>query len=126
MASAATRKQASGAFKAWGKRDPELYVLLGTMSGIFGVAGYFFGRKGTNLEPEKNVLVAGGKEGERTGGMPWESDATNSGADFKYKYHPGGDPRNAPKEAPSALHTVIKKGVTLPAELHEKFNKAGQ
>jgi hypothetical protein len=44
----------------------------------------------------------------------------------RYKYHPGGDPRNAPKEAPSALHSVIVPNVNLPKELHEKYNKWGK
>ena len=49
--------------------------------------------------------------------MPWQTDDSrpDKGADhFKYKYHPGGDPKKAPKEAPSALNTVIVPNVTLP------------
>jgi hypothetical protein len=30
------------------------------------------------------------------------------------RYHPGGDPRNPPKDAPSALHSVIVPNVNLP------------
>lgn len=32
----------------------------------------------------------------------------------RYQYHPGGDPRNPPKDAPSALHSVIVPNVNLP------------
>lgn len=35
-------------------------------------------------------------------------------ANFKYQYHPGGDPNAQPKDAPSALHSVIVPNVNLP------------
>ena len=54
--------------------------------------------------------------------MPWEGDASAG----KYKYHPGGDPNQAPRDAPSALNVVVVPNVTLPAELHDKFNKWGK
>ena len=53
--------------------------------------------------------------------MPWEG-----GAQGKYQYHPGGDPRAPPKDAPSALNAVVIPNVTLPKELHDKFNKWGK
>jgi hypothetical protein len=40
---------------------------------------------------------------------PWQS-----GTSGKYQYHPGGDPNAAPKDAPSALHSVIIPNVNLP------------
>lgn len=40
---------------------------------------------------------------------PWQSDTKG-----KYQYHPGGDPNAAPKDAPSALHSVIIPSVNLP------------
>jgi hypothetical protein len=46
--------------------------------------------------------------------MPWQTDGSDKGDNFKYKYHPGGDPKKAPKEAPSALHSVIVPNVNLP------------
>lgn len=48
--------------------------------------------------------------------MPWQTTAKGDGADehFKYQYHPGGDPNKTPKDAPSALHSVIVPNVTLP------------
>lgn len=48
--------------------------------------------------------------------MPWEADSKGGDArdHFKYKYHPGGDPKNPPKDAPSALHSVIIPNVNLP------------
>lgn len=51
------------------------------------------------------------------GTMPWQT-STAKGDDkenhFKYQYHPGGDMNKAPKNAPSALHSVIIPNVTLP------------
>lgn len=41
--------------------------------------------------------------------MPWETDSEG-----KYKYHPGGNPANEPRDAPSAVNTVIIPDVTLP------------
>lgn len=46
---------------------------------------------------------------------PWEQPApSDSKGDFKYQYHPGGNPANAPRDAPSALHSVIVPNVNLP------------
>ncbi|APA07238.1 hypothetical protein SS1G_04026 [Sclerotinia sclerotiorum 1980 UF-70] len=104
------------------KRDPELYVLFGVMAGAFGLAGYYFGSKPTSATSEEKVSIAPGT-------MPWQANGTKGDAarqDFKYKYHPAGDPRNPPKEAPSALHSVIVPNVNLPKELHEKYNKWGK
>ena len=47
--------------------------------------------------------------------MPWQTESGDDARDqFKYQYHPGGDPRNPPKNAPSALHSVIIPNVELP------------
>lgn len=43
-------------------------------------------------------------------GMPWETGASEG----KYRYHPGGDPSQAPKDAPSAVNVVVIPDVTLP------------
>lgn len=51
------------------------------------------------------------------GTMPWQAESSKGDAarqDFKYQYHPRGDPRNPPKDAPSALHSVIVPNVNLP------------
>ncbi|RPB19512.1 hypothetical protein L211DRAFT_758140, partial [Terfezia boudieri ATCC MYA-4762] len=104
------------------KRDPELYALLGVMCGIFGVAGYYFGRNPTTPTSEQKVAIAS---------SPW-SDAqflsiTSTNAHIlRYQYHPNADPRNPPKDAPSALHSVVIPNVNLPKELHEKYNKWGK
>lgn len=42
--------------------------------------------------------------------MPWESGASEG----KYRYHPGGNPANAPKDAPSAVNVVVIPDVNLP------------
>lgn len=42
--------------------------------------------------------------------MPWETGATEG----KYRYHPGGDPDAAPKDAPSAVNVVVVPNVNLP------------
>ncbi|KAL9617069.1 MAG: hypothetical protein Q9160_008099 [Pyrenula sp. 1 TL-2023] len=106
------------------KRDPELYILLGIMSGAFGLAGYYFGRKPTSATSEAAVSVAHSS-------MPWQTDHPDhddpdSDKHFKYQYHPRGDKSQTPKNAPSALNTVIVPNVTLPKELHDKFNKWGK
>lgn len=79
------------------------------MTGAFAMAGYFFGRKPTASSSEAPVSMAEGT-------MPWQTTAKGDGTDehFKYQYHPGGDPNKAPKDAPSALHSVIVPNVTLP------------
>lgn len=75
--------------------------------------------------------------------MPWEgpdADANKDNPNYKYQYHPGGDPNNAPKDAPGALHSHTIMGMlhnvclfdlsltsysaSLPADLHEKYNKS--
>ncbi|KAE8442146.1 hypothetical protein EG329_003797 [Mollisiaceae sp. DMI_Dod_QoI] len=99
---AAAKSSESHVLNKGAKRDPELYVLLAVMSGAFGLAGFYFGRKPTSATSETKVNVAAGK------------------------YHPGGDPKNPPKDAPSALHSVIVPNVNLPKELHEKYNKWGK
>ncbi|TVY88952.1 Uncharacterized protein LAWI1_G004348, partial [Lachnellula willkommii] len=104
------------------RRDPELFVLFGVMAGAFGLAGFYFGRKPTSSTSEAKVNVA-------QGSMPWQTESTKGDEareHFKYQYHPGGDPKNPPKDAPSALHSVIVPNVNLPKELHEKYNKWGK
>ncbi|KEF56789.1 uncharacterized protein A1O9_06979 [Exophiala aquamarina CBS 119918] len=108
--------------KKGAQRDPELYILLGVMSGAFGLAGFYFGRKPTSASSEADVSVANSS-------MPWEvdhDDHEDESKHFKYQYHPKGDRSASPKNAPSALNTVIIPNVTLPKELHDKFNKWGK
>lgn len=82
------------------------------MSGAFGLAGFYFGRKPTSATSEAEVSVANSS-------MPWEVDHEAHDHDdhskhFKYQYHPKGDTSAKPKNAPSALNTVIVPNVTLP------------
>ncbi|KAJ5780963.1 hypothetical protein N7457_006123 [Penicillium paradoxum] len=100
------------------KRDPELYVLLGVMSGAFLIAGWYFGRKPTSVTSESNVRI-----GESA--MPWQGKSED-GKVYKYQYHPHGDTSQPLRAAPSAMNTVIVPNVTLPEDLHEKFNKLGK
>ncbi|CAG8096079.1 unnamed protein product [Penicillium salamii] len=100
------------------KRDPELYVLLGVMSGAFLIAGWYFGRKPTSVNSESNVRIA-------QSSMPWEHQSED-GKVYKYQYHPHGDKSQPLRAAPSAMNTVIVPNVTLPEDLHEKFNKYGK
>ena len=58
------------------------------------------------------------------GSMPWQTDGNSE--DFKYQYHPGGDKSKAPKDAPSALNSVIVPKVNLPKEMHDRYNKWGK
>ncbi|KAG7056716.1 hypothetical protein JMJ78_0000507 [Colletotrichum scovillei] len=90
----------------------DIQILGGVMVAALGGAGLYFGRSPTSSTSESPVLKAG---------MPWETDSEG-----KYKYHPGGNPANEPRDAPSAVNTVIIPDVTLPKELHEKYNKWGK
>jgi len=86
------------------------------------------GRKPTSSTSEAKVNVAAGS-------MPWQTEGDEAREAYKYKYYPRklvrrayktlfrtstdfliteGDPRNPPKEAPSALHSVIVPNVNLP------------
>ncbi|KAI5809207.1 hypothetical protein BZA77DRAFT_329319 [Pyronema omphalodes] len=112
FASAILRNSASAAaVKQAGKKDPELYVLAAVMSGIFGVAGFYFGRTPTSATSEnKDVKV---------NTMAWQGSGD---ADSKYSYLD----KDGAKDAPSALHSVVVPNVNLPKELHERFNKWGK
>lgn len=59
-------------------------------------------RSPTTSTSEKTVSKVPGTE-------PWKT-----GGDGKYQYYPGGDPTQAPRDAPSALNTVIIPNVNLP------------
>ncbi|OJJ43434.1 hypothetical protein ASPZODRAFT_136292 [Penicilliopsis zonata CBS 506.65] len=114
----ASTKMAEASLDKAPKRDPELYVLLGVMSGAFLIAGWYFGKKPTSVTSESNVRI-----GESS--MPWERE-DDGGKMYKYQYHPNGDTSQGLRAAPSALNTVIVPNVTLPADLHERFNKYGK
>ena len=81
------------------------------MTGAFTMAGYYFARKPTSATSEQAVTMADSSH-------PWES-----GTSGKYQYHPGGDRTKAPKDAPSALHSVIVPDVNLPKHMHDTYNK---
>ncbi|OAA47082.1 hypothetical protein NOR_02718 [Metarhizium rileyi] len=103
---------AAGDLKAESKRNPEVMILGGVMVAALGGAGFYFGRSPTKSTSENPVTIAS---------RPWEGEGVG-----KYKYHPGGDLSREPKDAPSALNVVVVPNVTLPAELHEKYNKWGK
>ncbi|KAK3075648.1 hypothetical protein LTS18_014006, partial [Coniosporium uncinatum] len=108
---AAQASEGSNALKKGARRDPELYILLGIMSGAFALVGWHFSRKPTSASSEHSVSKVENSE-------PWNA----GGGTGKYQYHPGGD-TSTKKDAPSALNTVIVPNVNLPKELHDKFNK---
>ncbi|KAF3768798.1 hypothetical protein M406DRAFT_349892 [Cryphonectria parasitica EP155] len=108
-------QQASGSehlLKQESKRNPELMILGAVMVAALGGAGFYFGRTPTSSTSEQKVPHAG---------SPWET-----GGEGKYQYYPGGDRSAQPKEAPSAVNTVVVPNVNLPKELHEKYNKWGK
>ncbi|KAI9797249.1 MAG: hypothetical protein M1825_006033 [Sarcosagium campestre] len=110
------------ALKKGARRDPELYILAAIMSGAFGLAGWYFGGKQTSVSSEANVGIAHSS-------MPWQTESSkgeNATEHFKYQYHPGGDRRKPPKDAPSALHSVVVPNVNLPKSLHDQYNKWGK
>ena len=85
-------------------------ILGGIMTGAFGLAGFYFGRKPTSATSEAEISVANSS-------MPWQVDHDSHddhSKHFKYQYHPQGDRNQAPRNAPSALNTVIVPNVTLP------------
>lgn len=112
-AGAATRGSGRDAvLKKGARRDPELYILGGIMSAAFGLAGFYFGRKPTSATSQADVSVANSS-------MPWQVEGDHHDHDdhskhFKYQYHPQGDTSQSPKNAPSALNTVVVPNVTLP------------
>ncbi|KAJ3496642.1 hypothetical protein NLG97_g2499 [Lecanicillium saksenae] len=112
--STTTRRMADQSLKAESKRNPETLILGGVMVAALGGAGYYFGRNPTTSTSESSVHIT-------KGGAPWES-----GAEGKYKYHPGGDPNAEPRDAPSAVNTVVVPNVTLSQEFHDKYNKWGK
>ncbi len=81
------------------------------MSGAFGLAGFYFGRKPTSATSQAEISVADSS-------MPWQVEHDHDHDDhskhFKYQYHPKGDRNAAPRNAPSALNTVVIPNVTLP------------
>ncbi|KAF3004139.1 hypothetical protein E8E13_005066 [Curvularia kusanoi] len=109
----AERQAGKDALKTGAKKDPELYVLLAIMSGVFGLAGWHFARSPTSTSSERTVAKAQHSE-------PWKS-----GGSSPYQYHPGGD-TSVKKDAPSALNVVVIPNVTLPKELHDTYNKWGK
>ncbi|KFY19280.1 hypothetical protein V493_08042 [Pseudogymnoascus sp. VKM F-4281 (FW-2241)] len=112
--------KSEGTLSKGAKRDPELYLLMATMCAAVGGAGYYLGANPTSGTSEAQISTTPNSK-------PWEQPApSDSKGDFKYQYHPGGNPANAPKDAPSALHSVIVPNVNLPKELHEKYNKWGK
>ncbi|KAF4124455.1 hypothetical protein GMORB2_5121 [Geosmithia morbida] len=100
--------------KTESKRNPETIILGGVMVAALGGAGFYFGSSPTSSTSEEHVNIA-------KDGMPWEGDGTG-----KYQYHPGGDSTQNPRDAPSALNSVVVPNVTLPREAHDKFNKWGK
>ncbi|KAL1859732.1 hypothetical protein Daus18300_009452 [Diaporthe australafricana] len=108
----ARRLESEHVLKAETKRNPEIMILGAVMVAAFGGAGLYFGRSPTSSTSEQKVPHAGN---------PWET-----GGHGKYQYYPGGDTSAEPKEAPSAVNTVVVPDVNLPKELHEKYNKWGK
>ncbi|KAG5934758.1 hypothetical protein E4U60_003602 [Claviceps pazoutovae] len=112
--STSARRLQNEALKAESKRNPEIMVLGAVMLATLSGAGFYFGRSPTKSTSEDVVSIA-------RSGMPWEGDSEG-----KYKYHPGGDINADPRDAPSALNVTVIPAVSLPAELHEQFNKWGK
>ncbi|PGH26728.1 hypothetical protein AJ80_01674 [Polytolypa hystricis UAMH7299] len=123
----AVRRHASSKIEEAGlrdgpRRDPELYVLLAVMAGAAGIVGWYFGRKPTSVTSQSNVRIG-------QSAMPWEmeeKEAEGAKGSFKYQYHPHGDQSKPLQNAPSALNEVIIPNVTLPKDLHDRFNKYGK
>ncbi|KAK3363618.1 hypothetical protein B0T25DRAFT_596942 [Lasiosphaeria hispida] len=115
--STTARRFATGeeALRSETKKNPEIAILGGVMVCALAGAGFYFGRSPTGSTSEAHVAIA-------KNSMPWETES----GEGKYQYHPGGDANAAPKDAPSAVNVVVVPNVSLPKELHEKWNKWGK
>jgi hypothetical protein len=76
-------------------------ALAGLVTSVFVGLGYYVGSK--DKISEHNVVLA--KDGK-----PWHSEETAEL--FKYKYHPKGNPRNAPKQVHSLPFWLVCDGFT--------------
>ncbi|KAL1888513.1 hypothetical protein Cpir12675_006134 [Ceratocystis pirilliformis] len=94
------------------KKNPEVIILGAVVACALGGAGLYFGSNPTHANSEASVAVAS---------QAWENNGSG-----KYQYYPGGDTSKAPKDAPSALNVVVVPKMTLPAEVHERYNKWGK
>ena len=68
----------------------------------------------TGSSPTKSTSEA--QVGIAKEGMPWETGATEG----KYRYHPGGDASQSPRDAPSAVNVVVVPDVNLPKVSQQK------
>jgi len=60
------------------------------VTSVFAGLGYYVGTK--DKISEQNVVLPADKA------MPWQTEGAEEGDLFKYKYHPKGNPKNAPKQ----------------------------
>lgn len=109
------RKEDAAALRRGLKRDPELFPLYFIMVGVFAWAGYHFVSAPTGADDKSGVSAVPNSE-------PWKNEGTKG----KYQYYVRGDKTMGLKDHPSALNTTIIPNVTLPKELHEKYNKYGK
>lgn len=114
-----TKSAGSTALKREAKKNPELYLLLCVMGGAAILAGYNLSSRPTSATSQEKVEIA-------PNSMPWQRGHEDSERVSKYKYHPGGNKKAEPMDAPSALNSVIIGPVTMPKRLHDKFNKYGK
>ncbi|ROT40935.1 hypothetical protein SODALDRAFT_108239 [Sodiomyces alkalinus F11] len=107
-----TEDQSKKALRQEERRNPEIYIMGGVVACAVAGAAFYFGSSPTKSTSESQIAKAG---------APWETNG--SGA---YRYYPGGDRKNEPKDAPSAVNVVVVPEVTVSKELHERFNKWGK
>jgi len=102
-----------------------LLILAAVVALGMGGVGYFSGIKSQKANSESSVVMA--KTGPST---PWSEDSgtkvnpenLSDTEVYSYRYHPGGDPRNPPRDAPSAIHKTVVN-VKIPDRIREKFDK---
>ncbi|KAH0553224.1 hypothetical protein GP486_006610 [Trichoglossum hirsutum] len=85
------------------------------MCSAFGLAGYYFGSKPTSGNSESNIAITS---------KPWENEGGGAPGQSKYKYHPGGNVKSAPRDAPSV--SADCNNFPRIQELHDKYNKWGK
>ncbi|KAL2886039.1 hypothetical protein HOO65_070501 [Ceratocystis lukuohia] len=132
------------------KKNPEVIILGAVVACALGGAGLYFGndtplpfltpfrvdhiqlpatipRHGSPAVvlllwvPGSNPTHANSEASVAVASQAWENNGSG-----KYQYYPGGDISKAPKDAPSALNVVVVPKMTLPADVHERYNKWGK
>ncbi|KAI9751463.1 MAG: hypothetical protein M1815_001121 [Lichina confinis] len=115
-----TKSAGSTALKREAKKNPELYV------GALNLGALDADKREARLTIRPTSTTSQEKVEIAPNSMPWQRGHEDSEQVSKYKYHPGGNKKAAPMDAPSALNSVVIGPITMPKRLHDRFNKYGK